>query len=278
MGVFTRQQLLDSGVSAGAIDYRARVGTLTRLLPGVYCTGEPSFRDRCVAATLWQPDAVLSHLTAAWWWNLIDDEPEQVHITVPRSTRARCPSWLRAYRRTIRETSFVDTLPVVTIEQCIVDVSASLGGAALEPFVDAALSGSVSKRGLAAQCAKSAGMAGVTEAKKQLRQCCPRTLSEPERLVARALTAAGYFLEINAAVGQYFADLLDRRARVIIEIDGREFHSAPGVFTNDRVRQNALQLEGWLVLRYSAALVMTDLDAVVRQIIETVRRRRKALS
>lgn len=171
MGVFTRQQLLDSGVSAGAIDYRARVGTLTRLLPGVYCTGEPSFRDRCVAATLWQPDAVLSHLTAAWWWNLIDDEPEQVHITVPRSTRARCPSWLRAYRRTIRETSFVDTLPVVTIEQCIVDVSASLGGAALEPFVDAALSGSVSKRGLAAQCAKSAGMAGVTEAKKQLRQC-----------------------------------------------------------------------------------------------------------
>nr|WP_329955264.1 hypothetical protein [Rhodococcus fascians] len=32
------------------------------------------------------------------------------------------------------------------------------------------------------------------------------------------------------------------------------------------------------MLRYSAALVMTDLDAVVRQIIETVRRRRKALS
>ncbi|MGV8873947.1 MAG: DUF559 domain-containing protein [Rhodococcus sp. (in: high G+C Gram-positive bacteria)] len=278
MGVYTRQQLLDTGVSEGAIIYRTRVGTLTRLLPGIYCTGEPTYRDRCVAATVWQPHAVLSHLTAAWWWNLLDHEPEQVEITVPRSTRARGPKWLRPYRRTLTESSFADGMPVVTIEQSIVDVAVSLTRPALEKFFDAALSRAVSWRGVAMQCEKSAGMAGITEVRRQLRLACPRTLSEPERLVARALTAAGYFLEINAHVGPYYADLMDRRARVIVEIDGREFHSSPEAFTNDRVRQNAVQLDGWLVLRYSAAMVMANLDYVIRQIIDTVRRRRKALS
>ncbi|MFY2787923.1 DUF559 domain-containing protein [Rhodococcus sp. MALMAid1271] len=278
MGVYTRQQLLDDGVSEGAIVYRTGVGTLTRLLPSIYCTGEPTFRDRCVAATLWQPHAVLSHRTAAWWWNLLDHEPEQVEITVPRSSRPRGPKWLRAYRRSLDESSFAHGLPVVTIEQSVIDVAVSLTRPALEKFFDSALSRAVSWRAVAIQCEKSAGMAGITEVRRQLRLGCPRTLSEPERLVARALTSAGYFLEINAEVGPYYADLLDRRARVIVEIDGREFHSAPEVFTNDRVRQNALTLDGWLVLRYSAAMVMTDLDYVLRQIIETVRRRRKALT
>ncbi|MGF0312199.1 DUF559 domain-containing protein [Rhodococcus sp. IEGM1428] len=278
MGVYTRQQLLDTGVSEGAIAYRTRVGTLTRLLPSIYCTGESTYRDRCVAATLWQPHAVLSHLTAAWWWNLLEHEPDHVDITMPRASRTRGPKWLRAYRRSLAESSFADGLPVVTIEQSIVDVAVLLPRPELEQFFDSALSRAVSWRGVARQCEKSAGMAGITEVRRQLRLCCPRTLSEPERMVARALTAAGFFLEINAEVGPYYADLMDRRARVIVEIDGREFHSAPGMFTNDRVRQNALQLDGWLVLRYSAAMVLTDLDYVVRQIVDTVRRRRKALT
>lgn len=80
-------------------------------------------------------------------------------------------------------------------------------------------------------------------------------------------------MEINAQVGPYFGDLVDKRARVIVEIDGREFHIEPAVFNQDRRRQNALVLDGWLMLRYSAATAMAHLDTVTDEIITTVRSR-----
>lgn len=96
-------------------------------------------------------------------------------------------------------------------------------------------------------------------------------------MVARGLTARGFFMEINAPIGPYYGDLVDYRARVVVEIDGREFHSDPHTFTNDRRRQNELVLGGWLMLRYSAATVNGRLDRVVDEIITVVRRRRKSV-
>ncbi|MGA9870955.1 MAG: hypothetical protein WBQ44_07425 [Rhodococcus sp. (in: high G+C Gram-positive bacteria)] len=51
--------------------------------------------------------------------------------------------------------------------------------------------------------------------------------------------------------------------------------SAPVPFDNDRVRQNAIVLDDWLVLRFSAATVYRDVDAVADLIVAVVRRRRR---
>lgn len=64
-------------------------------------------------------------------------------------------------------------------------------------------------------------------------------------------------------IGRYYGDLVCRRAKVIIEIDGREFHIEPEPFNNDRKRQNALIADGWRILRYSAATAMAHLEEVV---------------
>ncbi|WP_306436959.1 endonuclease domain-containing protein [Rhodococcus sp. 06-235-1A] len=77
---------------------------------------------------------------------------------------------------------------------------------------------------------------------------------------------------------KFYGDLVDFSARVIVEIDGREFHTDPATFDNDRRRQNELVLDGWLVLRYSAATALADLDRVVDEIITVVRRRRKSIA
>lgn len=100
--------------------------------------------------------------------------------------------------------------------------------------------------------------------------------SEPERVLDRALIQLGVRLKTNAWVGRYICDFVDELARVIIEVDGREYHSAPEVFSRDRTRQNELQLDGWLVLRFSAVDVMANPEKVARQIAEVVRRRRAA--
>jgi very-short-patch-repair endonuclease len=59
-------------------------------------------------------------------------------------------------------------------------------------------------------------------------------------------------------------DLLWRRERCIVEIDGPE-HRAPLRFAADRRRDVQLQVDGYVVLRFTNAHVMTDTEAVLRQ-------------
>ncbi|MDN3456986.1 DUF559 domain-containing protein [Rhodococcus sp. APC 3903] len=274
MEVVTRNQLLEQGTSSSSISRSTRSGRLHRILPSVYSTEEPGYFERCVAVTLWKPEAVLSHTSAAWLWDLLPEEPRFVEATVAPSVRAGSPQWVRLHRRTGVSTDEWMGLPIVPIEQCFIDVATTLPRPELEAFFDAAVSTRVPWKSIAQLCDASRGRHGIPAVREQLRTCCPLTRSEPERAVARALTARNVHLEINARVGPYFGDLVDTRARVIVEIDGREFHTDPATFNNDRRRQNALVLDGWMVLRYSAATAMAHLDAVADEIITVVRRRR----
>ncbi|MES9518306.1 DUF559 domain-containing protein [Rhodococcus erythropolis] len=274
MEVVTRNQLLQQGTSSSSISRSTRSGRLHRILPSVYSTEEPGYFERCVAVTLWKPEAVLSHTSAAWLWDLLPEEPRFVEATVAPSVRAGSPQWVRLHRRTGVSSDEWMGLPIVPIEQCFIDVATTLPRPELEAFFDAAVSTRVPWKSIAQLCDASRGRHGIPAVREQLRTCYPLTRSEPERAVARALTARNVHLEINARVGPYFGDLVDTRARVIVEIDGREFHTDPATFNNDRRRQNALVLDGWMVLRYSAATAMAHLDAVADEIITVVRRRR----
>lgn len=274
MGVYTRMQLEEAGIARSSLTRRLRSGALVRLLPGVYSDPEPSYIELCAAVRLWREDAVLSHATAAYLWELLDDIPSIVHATVPRSVRAGGADWLTLHRRTVATTER-HGLPVVSVTQCFVDVASTLSGLELEQFFDWNIGTKVSWRAVADQCDVAKKMKGMTEVRRQLLLCCPGTLSEPERLVARALLARGIRMEINARIGHYVGDLVCHRARVDVEIDGRKFHSAPFAFDNDRVRQNWMLLSDWLVLRFSAASVYRNVDQVADQIADVVRRRRK---
>ncbi len=267
-----------SGMSRSSITRRTKSGELIRLLPQVYATDKPEFVDLCRAVALWKPGAVMSHTTAAWLWGLTDHEPERVEATIDPSGQARSPDWIRLYRRTLPTVMTVRGLRVVPVEQAFVDCAATLPKDELEQFFDGAIDTHLPWDRVAEVTESYRGKHGMPSAREQLRRCCPRTRSEPERLVARALTARNFFMEINARLGPFYGDLVCFRARVLVEIDGREFHIGPTTFNNDRRRQNIVVLEGWLVLRYSAATVMARLDAVVDEIITVVRRRRKSVN
>ena len=77
--------------------------------------------------------------------------------------------------------------------------------------------------------------------------------SEAERVLARAFNERRFPLPSNVWFGGYLVDFIDDRAKVIVEVDGREFHTAANVFRSDRRRQNFLQVRtNHLVLRYAA--------------------------
>ena len=73
LGVFSRAQAFEAGLTSGAITRRVRSGRWERILPHVYgITGVPSSNRRsAMAAALWAGDgAVVSHGTAGVLWGI----------------------------------------------------------------------------------------------------------------------------------------------------------------------------------------------------------------
>ena len=60
-----------------------------------------------------------------------------------------------------------------------------------------------------------------------------------------------YQYEITLDGGRRRLDFAYPDLRIAIEVDGYEFHSRYERFEDDRVRANALELAGWLVLRFT---------------------------
>jgi very-short-patch-repair endonuclease len=94
-GVITVGQAVSAGMVAKAVRAQVRAGRWQVMRRGVYAafTGTPSRRSELWAAVLCaDPDnAVLSHVTAAELWNLLDGPSPVVHVTVPQGGNpARC--------------------------------------------------------------------------------------------------------------------------------------------------------------------------------------------
>lgn len=84
-----------------------------------------------------------------------------------------------------------------------------------------------------------------------------------ERRLLRALRFAlpdGVVLCCQAPVGMYRADFLAERAdlRVVIEADGREFHTSPEQREYDQRRDEYMIKKGYRVLRYTGSQITAD--------------------
>ncbi|WP_203310245.1 DUF559 domain-containing protein [Sphingomonas beigongshangi] len=102
---------------------------------------------------------------------------------------------------------------------------------------------------------------GTVPRARQLRRAAP----EPERRLLRALREAYPALKWRhqAPVGPFFADILCFSIRLIIEIDGDDHALKP---ERDAQRTRFLESEGYVVIRFANADVMTNLDGVVARI------------
>jgi very-short-patch-repair endonuclease len=65
-------------------------------------------------------------------------------------------------------------------------------------------------------------------------------------------------------IGICYLDMAFERERVAAEVDGWQYHCDRSVFETDRVRQNALVLDGWLVLRFTWQLLTEQPDYIAR--------------
>jgi very-short-patch-repair endonuclease len=106
-----------------------------------------------------------------------------------------------------------------------------------------------------------------------------RAMSPPEIALWLALRRndAGLRFRRQFPAGRYVLDFYCAPARLAIEVDG-EAHARGDRPARHGVRDAWCAERGVQVLRYPAAALSSDLDAVVRQIIENASERRDALS
>lgn len=104
--------------------------------------------------------------------------------------------------------------------------------------------------------------------------------SEAEQRMARLLIRSGTGPWIpnhplRTRQGQMVAevDFAHLGLRIAIEVDGRAFHSDRQAFEHDRWRQNALMVDGWLVLRFTWEQIVARPDEVIAIIRSAVAQR-----
>ncbi len=152
-GYFTTSEAVAAGVPAGAVVMMARRGTLERISQGVYRLGQYPISPlgQYFEAVLWPQRGtmgVLSHDSALAFHQLSDVSPSRVHITLPRSYRARraVPAYLVLHHADLApgDTEVIEGVPVTSVARTLRDC-AGLGPQVLrQALSDARATGRIS--------------------------------------------------------------------------------------------------------------------------------------
>ncbi|HEY2224908.1 endonuclease domain-containing protein [Actinomycetospora sp.] len=123
---------------------------------------------------------------------------------------------------------------------------------------------------------RSTGRHGSSRCAALLRLAAGGARSEAERIAHRALSTGGILgWHADHAVwlngyGRAVLDLAFVEQRVLVEIDGWAYHRDLRAFLKDAARQNALVLDGWVVIRTSWYELTEDPDRFVANVREAL--------
>lgn len=258
--VISTRQLAGCGLNSGAITTRVRRGNLRRLYRGVYAVGSAplTLKARLVAAVLaCGADAILSHFAAAAWWGFVVWDDRRVDVTVPRAAGRRVPAIRSRRPRALgpRDAWRRDGIHITSPARTVLDLAAELPAAALRRMVRQALTERrLSIGDLAAVIERSTGHPGTAAVQVLITDGHVPTRSELEDRALDVLERAGIERpEVNAklVLGQRALepDLLWRRQRLVVELDGAAWHDNRLTREDDAARQALLEAHGYRVVR-----------------------------
>lgn len=260
---------------AGAIARLRRDRELVAVLPGVYApTATGDARPvRLAALARWAPDAVLTGRTAAqlsFWPGLGGDV---VECALP-SRREPQRGFAFSKRRippdlVVGRGALSITAPSLTA----LDLCDEVGGDAIDQVLR---TGAATLDGLHAALRLTGWRSGNVDRRELLLDSRDEPWSEAERLAHRLLRAAGIDgwsanLPVVLRGQRYRLDIGFPALKLVVEIDGRIHQTDRELFESDRVRQNALVLEGWTILRFTWRQLEGHPEEFVEAVTEAIR-------
>lgn len=266
------------GTAARAAQRAAERGALFRLVPGIYLPShlrnDPMTLMRAVS--LWRPDATFINGTAAYLGYLTDNLPHPVEVAFVTGTtlpgafhvvkRVIGPEWQRR-REGIRYTH-----PALTA----VDLAATDGGETIDLVLRKRRA---SLEDMYRAFAAFPGRVGNVTRERVLRRSRTNPWSQAERRLHQILDegrVTGWVANFRVSLkeGVAFLDVAFPGERIALEVDGFGYHSSPEQMTRDYARQNELITSGWLVLRFTWAMLARP--ATVLQLIAQALKERRA--
>ena len=257
---FSRRQLTALGVSEQVLRHRLASGRWVALHDAVYAIAPALDSDmsRWTAAILTEPGSVLSHSSAAGAWG-IHDRPRLFEIV----TRPGCGGPHRQGGVLVHrsETLAADTtthrgLPITSVPRTLLDMAAS---------VDRRLTARLAREALRLGLTTVPELADALTGRHRGRRGSRRLLLVVERYaglpVARCRSGAEVRAlellrdagrpgpDVNRRIGGEEADLSWRAERLIIEIDGGQYHLDAG---EDARKEEVWRRGGWHVERITA--------------------------
>jgi very-short-patch-repair endonuclease len=239
----TRQQLLRAGLRPGAIHSRARRGVLYRVYPTIYSLGRPpqTHHEKASAAVLACGEgAALSHRSAMALWGLRKHWPASFEVITARHRRPKHIKVHRSRTLTRKDITRHFGIPVTTPARTLHDSAPNLSDAALTRAVNDALRSPYLTRSQLAEF--------LTRHPNRRLQPFVETTDGPTRsqfedaFIAFCKNHALPRPKVNTIVAGREADAYFEAEKLIVELDGWEFHSSHESFESDRERDaNALE-------------------------------------
>jgi very-short-patch-repair endonuclease len=263
VGVFSRAQAREAGLTTGAITRRVRSGRWERILPHVYgITGVPSSdRRSAMAAALWAGDgAVVSHGTAGVLWGIegVRGPRTEIWVPSPRNPHAEQIVVHRGARVDRADRTAIGPIPVTTPIRTLIDIAGRLENdrllAAMESVFRQKL-GTPDRLAARLAALRASGRPGSGRLEELLeRRGDGRPLeSTLEGKVWLLLTRSGLALParqhwVATAGGRYRLDFAWPDRKLALECDGWEHHGSHVAFGKDRERLSDMVAMGWRVL------------------------------
>jgi hypothetical protein len=227
------------------------------------------------------PGALLSHRSAAALHELLPSARTNVDVTVSTRRRARARITLHHTRKLDPVDGITkDGIPVTAVARTLFDLAYVVLPRQLERAFEEA-----DRRDLLdlnALGRLTEGNRGRRSLRALLRTYAPDpafTRSELERRFLRLCRDAGLPLPLtNTFVAGYEVDALWPEQRLIVEVDGYQFHSTRAAFERDRARDAVLRLAGYDVVHVSHRQLEADPAVVVRLIASLLEASRQTVA
>jgi Protein of unknown function (DUF559) len=249
-------QLLDGGWTRAMIDHYVKEHGWRVIHAGVYAlTSAPlSQRQRWFAASLTGPDSFLSHASAGACHGFRPWEAPFEIVTRPGTGGRRRFGRLLVCRSTTLEgdTTRHHGIPITTAERTLIDLAAHLDDRATGRMLREALRlRTTDAKQVLETLKRHRGRRGTRLladlATRYAALPYARTRSNPEALALEILHDAGVAPpEVNVLIAGLEADLVWRILRLIIEIDGGQYHRFPA---EDARKEAAWRRAGYTVRR-----------------------------
>ena len=280
------EQLIEIGLSRRAIARRVQAGRLHRVHRGVYAVGHPrlTLRGVWMAATLaCGPGAVLSHVSAAVLWGLLDDNRSRTDVTAGRERHQRRGLVVHRARHLLDEDRATrDGIPVTSVARTLLDVAQTAPRRLERAFEAAERARLLDMRAMESVLARSHGHRGLKRLAPlvaQQRGPAPEIRSHFERRFLRAIERQGLPRPlVNATVEGLEVDLCWPEHRLIVELDSAMYHHTRAAFERDRRRDAKLLVAGYRVVRVTDERFDEDRESVMRELAALTARRSSSAS